>query len=144
MSVYYLHLPNAVRAPTSMYFSYLKIMSRLQEQTTSNLVTACPKHTAGKHMFSYHSWKASTCRSHFSERTLLDSPRFTFPFFPSPLCNYDRRCHSAEGGRRKRKERVVIWCSYASLPLALSPLFWAPFLVNKQCLPLVSYHIISK
>lgn len=65
-----------------------------------------------------------------------------FSLSPSPLCNYNRRCHSAGGGRgRKRKERAVIWCSYASLPLALSPLFSAPLLVNKQSLTLVSYHM---
>lgn len=66
-------------------------------------------------------------------------PWMHFSLSPSPLCNYNVRCHSAEGRRsRKRKERVVSWCSYASLPLALSPWFWAPLLVNKQCLPLAS------
>ena len=75
---------------------------------------------------------------------VLEFSQMHFSLSPSPSCNYNR-CHSAGGGRgRKRKERVVIWCSYATLPLALSPLFWTPLLVNKQCLPLVSYHTISK
>lgn len=138
MSVYSLY-KETLSTTCSNHFK----IRRLQEQTTNNSVTVCPTQLESKRFHTMHKYRQ--CTDLIPRSVFLGSPRCTFPFLPLPcVITTEDVMHLGEGGGEKRKERVVIWCAYASLPLALSPLFWAPLLVNKQCLPLVSYHIISK
>lgn len=63
-----------------------------------------------------------------------------FPFSLSPVQLQREVTFSwgRERGGEKGRKRVVSRCSYTSLPLALSPRFWAPLLVHKQCI--LSHH----
>lgn len=94
------------------YSNYLNIRRNPQGQTTNNslkLNSSCAPNTQLKSQCFHTIHKHHLCAELIPWRVYV--PGFSYMHFslsPSPLCNYNVRCHSAGGGRRrKRKERVV-------------------------------------
>lgn len=126
------------------YSSYLNIKRNPQGQTRNNSLkfnSLCDPLSWNPNVFTTFT---NTVYCRFLSLAYICSWVLRAALFPFSLSPVQLKWEMGGGRRRKRKERVVSWCSYASLPLALSPRFSAALPINKQCLPLVSYHIISK
>lgn len=134
--------PNSIRDLSTTYSNYLKIRRGLQEQKTNNLVTAYFKHLVGTKCF-HTIHKPHLCADLIPQSVcswLLPDALFPFSLSLVQLQHKMLLWWGRKGEKKKGKGGVP---TLAYLLLCLH-CFCAPLLVNKQWLPLVSYHIISK